>query len=302
VRLVDEAHQRLAQQIGFLVAEQFLRGLVAALDDAFRRRHQHGIAQAVEHRVEIVLGDGRFIQLLPHALERELQVAELIVTHHGERPGVVALTDPVGALDQRGDGSRQLPGDEPGAGQSQGQQRQGDAGKQAAHALDLHALLVLQLRTQAGESLAHLGAAHPDPQTSDTLHRCRYQVRVDGALEHEPVAPSLCRGIAAPEQHRAARIKHLDSSDVALVEQPLGDRCDRGFVAGTQRGRQRGGGDFAQAARARFQVGFQFLRDRGIGELAHVRGIDPVFVVRQAAEQQRQHRPDRQCEQQVLGF
>ena len=280
VHLVDEADQGLAQQIAFLVAQQSLRGLVAALHDAFRRRHQDGIAQAVEHRVEVVLGDGGFIQLLPHALERELQVAELIVAHHRERPGVVSLADPVGGLDQRCDGSRQLSGNEPGAGQPQDQERQGDAGQQTAHAPDLHALLTLQLLADAGEGLAHLGAAHPDAQNADVLHRRRHQVRVNGALEHEPVARTLRCGIAAVEQHRSACIRYFDLFYVALVEQPLGDRCDRRLVARTQRRRERGGGDFAEGARARLQVGFELLRDRGIGELVDVCGIDPVFVVR----------------------
>ena len=59
VRLIDEAGERLAEQLGFGVAEQPLRGLVAALDDAVRRGHEHRIAQAVEHGVQIILGDGR---------------------------------------------------------------------------------------------------------------------------------------------------------------------------------------------------------------------------------------------------
>ena len=81
VRLVDEADERLAHQVRFAVAEQSLRGLVAALDDAVGRGHDHRVAQAVEHRVEIVLGDGGFAQLLPHALERVLQLAELVAAH-----------------------------------------------------------------------------------------------------------------------------------------------------------------------------------------------------------------------------
>ncbi len=294
--------QRLTQQIRFPVAEQPLSGLVAALHDAIRRGHQHGVAQAVEHRVQVILGDGGFVQLLAHAFERELQVAELIVAHHGKRPGVIALADPVGALDQRRDGARQLPGDEPGAGQAQHQQRQGNAGKQPAHALDLHALLAFQLLAYAGQSLAHLGAAHGDPQTADTLHRRRHQVRVHGALEYEPVARLLRRGIAAAEQRRPVRVENLDSFDVALVEQPLGDCCDCGLIARCERGRERSAGYLAQRARASLQVGFQFLRHGGIRELVDVRRIDPVFVVRQAAQQQRQHRSDRQCEQQILGF
>ena len=107
---------------------------------------------------------------------------------------------------------------------------------------------------------------------------------MNGALEDEPVARSPGGGIAAAEQHRAARIRYLDSFDVALVEQALGDRCDGGFVARTERGRERDAGDLGETARARFQVGFQLLRDGGVGELVDVRGIDPVFVVRQAAQ------------------
>ena len=235
VRIVDEADQRLVQQLGFLVAEQALRRLVAALDDAVRRGHQHRIAQAVEHGVQIVLGDGGFVQFLPHALERELQIAELIVAHHGERPGVVALADPVGALDQGRDGPRELPGDEPGTHQSQQKQRQGDAGHQASHALDLHSLLALELLANAGQGLLHFGAAHPDLQTADALHRGRHQIRVDGALEHEPVA-RLEQGVAAAEQHVSVSVQYFDSFDIPLVEQTLGDGCDSRLVARSQCG------------------------------------------------------------------
>ena len=67
-------------------------------------------------------------------------------------------------------------------------------------------------------------------------------------------------------------------------------------------GSERGAGDFGEAAGACFEVGFQLLRDGGVGELIDVGGIDAVLVVGQAAQDQRQHRADRQCEQQVLGF
>ena len=49
------------------------------------------------------------------------------------------------------------------------EERQGDAGEHAAHPLDLVSLLVLQLRADAGESLLHLGAAHPDLQAAAAL-------------------------------------------------------------------------------------------------------------------------------------
>ena len=46
----------------------------------------------------------RLAQLAAHALERLLQLAELVAAHDVERTGVVALADAVGAADQRGDG------------------------------------------------------------------------------------------------------------------------------------------------------------------------------------------------------
>ncbi len=118
MHLVDQTDQRLVHQLGFLVAQQAFRGFVAALHDAFRRSHQHGIAQAVEHRVQIIFRDRGFIQLLAHALQCKLQVAEFVVADHRQGPRIVALADSIGALHQSGDGSRQLPGDEPGARQS----------------------------------------------------------------------------------------------------------------------------------------------------------------------------------------
>ena len=124
---------------------------------------------------------------------------------------------------------------------------------------------------------------------------------MDGALEHEPVA-RLKQRIAAAEQHVSVSVQYFDSFDIPFVEQTLGDGCDRGLVARGQCGRKRGAGDFGEAAGACFEVGFQLLRHGGIGELIDVGGIDPVLVVGQAAQYQRQDRPDRQCKQQVLGF
>ena len=303
VRIIDEADQRLAQQLGFLVAEQALRRLVAALDDAVRRGHQHGVAQAVEHGVQIVLGDGGFVQFLPHALERELQIAELVVAHHGERPGVVALADPVGALDQGGDGPGELAGDEPGPDQSQQKQRQRDAGHQAAHALDLHALLALELLANAGEGLLHFGAAHPD------LADCRRAAPgADTRFEwmvlwNTNQSPAWSRRVAAAEQARCrarpilrpvrcrarrAGAAAIDATAVLLPEVNA-DASEVPVISERL------------LARA-FEVGFQLLRDGGVGELIDVGGIDPVLVVGQSAQYQRQHRADRQGKQQVLGF
>ena len=66
--------------------------------------------------------------------------------------------------------------------------------------------------------------------------------------------------------------------------------------------RERAAGDLGEAAGTCFEVGLQLLRHGGVGELIDVGGIDPVLVEGQAAQYQRQHRPDRQCKQQVLGF
>jgi hypothetical protein len=78
VRIVDEARQRFAHEFGLLITEQTLRGFIATLDDAVRRGHQNGVAQTVEHGVQVVFGDRGLGEILPHALERILQFAEFV--------------------------------------------------------------------------------------------------------------------------------------------------------------------------------------------------------------------------------
>ena len=91
----------------FLAPGQQLAGrLVGHADDAVGRGHEHRVGHAAEHVGQVVLVDRGLAQLLAHALERGLQFAELIAPAHFQRPRVVALRDPVGALDERGDGLR----------------------------------------------------------------------------------------------------------------------------------------------------------------------------------------------------
>ncbi len=224
MHFIDEADQRLAEQFRLGIAEQLLRGFIAAFDEAVGRGDEHRVAQAVEHGVQVVLGDGGFVQLLPHALERELQIAEFVVALHGERPGVIAFADSIGALHQRGNRRRQPAGDEPGSEQSaQNQQRQREPGEHAADPLGLNALFAEQLRADAGQRLLHFGAAHPNPENADALHV---------ALRDERIRAAGPRGgIAAGVQDFVARIQDLDALDVVLVEQPAGDRGNGGIVA-----------------------------------------------------------------------
>ncbi len=176
--------------------------------------------------------------------------------------------------------------------QAECEQRQCDAGQNPAHALELHALVTFQLRSDGREGLLHPDPAHPQLQTSDALARGRR----DAALQDERAhRRRLRRRVAAGEQHVPARVQHLDALDIALIEQLSGNRGDRGFVVRTQGGRQGGAGDLAQAVRPRLQIGFELLRHRGVGELIDVRGVDPVFVVRQTAQAQGKARTLRQA-------
>ncbi len=169
MHLIDEAEQWLADQFRGGEAQQQLRGVIAALDDAIGRSHEHRVAQAVENGVQVILGDRRFVQVLTHALERKLQIAELVAPHDRERPGVVALADSIGALHQRRDGAGEPSGDEPSAQQPEDKERHRDDGEYAANALGLNSLLAQQLRANAGQGLLHCSAAHPNFENPGAL-------------------------------------------------------------------------------------------------------------------------------------
>jgi hypothetical protein len=292
---VDQSGQRLADQFRLGVAEEMLRGFVAALDEAVGRGDQDRVAQTIEHGIQIVLGDGGFVQFLPHALERELQIAELVVALHGERLGVIAFADLIGALHQGGNRRRQAAADEPGAEQSaQNQKRQRKSGQHAADALGLNALFAEQLRANIRQRLLHLGAAHPNPDTADALHV---------ALHHErtPVA-GPCGRIAAGVQNVVARVQYLDARDVAFLEQPAGYRGNGGVVASLERCGQGGAGGIAQRVGARLQVGFQFLLDRYIGKLVGIGGVEATLIVRKASQDQQQYGADPHRKEQIVAF
>jgi hypothetical protein len=159
--VVDETDQRFAQQLLFRITQQMLGRFIAALHHSIGGSHQHGVAQAVENGVQIVLGDRGFVELLPHALQRKLQVAQFVVTYHGQRPGVIALADAIRAFNERGNGAGQLPCDVPGAEQTEQHQRYRDDRECSADTLGLHALFALQLSVDAGQGFLHLGPAHP---------------------------------------------------------------------------------------------------------------------------------------------
>ena len=102
--------------------------------------------------------------------------------------------------------------------------------------------------------------------------------------------PADCGG----KQNRAARVRHFDPLDVALLEQAPGDRCDSGDVAGGERRGEQRAGRVAHAVGPRLQFAFQSLLDRRISELIDVGGLDPVLVIGKTAEQQRQRGARRQ--------
>ena len=106
--LVERRGDAAAEDLLFGVAEHLAGRGVRDLDDAVRRGDEHRIGHAVEHAVQVVLVDGRLAQLGAHALERLLQLAELVAAHHIQRAGVVALPDALRAADQRDDGLLEL--------------------------------------------------------------------------------------------------------------------------------------------------------------------------------------------------
>src|ERR1700691_1091631 len=149
-----------------------------------------------------------------------LQFAELIPARDVQWPRVVALTDAVRRFDQGRDRPRQLTRDEPGADQSQREQRQGEAGEHAAHALDLVYLLMLELRADAGERFLHPCPADPDREIPAALRQYP-GARGNAALDRKRADRGLLRlRIAAGKQDAAVRIRDLDPLDVPLLEQP----------------------------------------------------------------------------------
>ena len=92
-----------ADQLFLAPREQLAGRLVGHADHAVGRRHEHRVGHAAEHVGQVVLVDRRLAQLLAHALERRLQLAELVAPADFHRARVVALRDAIRALDQRRD-------------------------------------------------------------------------------------------------------------------------------------------------------------------------------------------------------
>ena len=301
VGLVDEAAERLAHQVRVAVAEKALRRLVAALDDAVRRSDDYRVAQAVEHRVEIILGDGGLAELLPHALERMLQLAEIIAARDMEGTGVVAFPDAVRRADERRDRPGPPAGEEPSSGQGQKDHGQGHSREHGPHAPQLAALLVLQLDANAGERRLHLRPAHPDLERPRALRRRRNPGRY-AVGDHQRIrcrtalggAIALDLRVAGAEQQHSARIRYLDALDVVLLEEASGDRGYGRIVVCNQRGRKQRAGDVDHAPAARLQIALEFLLDGRVGEPGDVGAVDPMLVIGEATEQERE--PDAHAE------
>ena len=95
-------------------------------DPPVRRGDQHGVAHAVQQRVEVIARDRRARERLPHLLERRRQRCDLRHVARRDRVRVHAATDALGAGHQRRHGPvdpRNHPGRDPG-----GQQREHEAG------------------------------------------------------------------------------------------------------------------------------------------------------------------------------
>ena len=76
--LVEHREDAAAEQLLLGVAQQLAGGGVGDLDHAVRGGHEHRVRHAVEHAVQVALVDRRTAQAAAHALQRLLQVPELI--------------------------------------------------------------------------------------------------------------------------------------------------------------------------------------------------------------------------------
>ena len=186
-------------------------------------------------------------ELLPHALERMLQLAELVAPRDVQGARVVALADAVRRADQSRDRPRKLARDEPGAQQAERHQRQRDAREEPPHALELAALLMLELGMQTRQRRLHPGTADPDFEGSPAARPLRGRDRGDGLGQHQrlecggadlggAVDPVGVLRILAAEQHRAAGVAHLHALDVAFLQQAPRGGGEGGLVMGSQRG------------------------------------------------------------------
>ncbi len=160
-----------ADQLFLAPGEQFAGRLVGHADDAVGRGHEHRVGHAAEHVGQVVLVDGRLAQFLAHALERRLQLAELVAAADFERSRVVALRNAIGALDERGDGGVHAAAGPPGERQADRERDDSQAAGQQQRLAHLHALHRIELRACRARFLRAFARADFDFDFADGLRR-----------------------------------------------------------------------------------------------------------------------------------
>jgi hypothetical protein len=130
--LLERQHDAAPEDLLLAQGEQLARGGVGQLHHAVRRGDEHRIGHAVEHAVQIALVDRRVAQMRAHALERLLELADDVPPPHLHRAAVIALTDPLGAPDQRRGGGLDAACGAPGehGGRDAGAEGEGERGEQ----------------------------------------------------------------------------------------------------------------------------------------------------------------------------
>ena len=233
---VEDGDDAASHQLVLAPGEQLAGRLVGHADHAVGRGHEHRVGHAAEHVGQVILVDGGLAQLLAHALERRLQLAELVAPADFQRPRVVAVRDAIRALDERADGLVHAPARPPGEDeadqQCHGAERAGDRQVPCAPGRARWNRNACVPRRCRGT----LRANGSSISTSPTVRGVSMPGRVCtlarmGVIALRVMAPA--RSPLAPPgvQLAPGQVAHLDAEQRAVVLESFRLRCDRAAIA-----------------------------------------------------------------------
>ena len=297
--LLEHEQDRLSDQLLLAVAEQLAGRVVGALDRAVRRSHQHGIVHAVQNDVQVVLGDGRLPQLQAHALQRELQLTDLVLARDGQRTRVVALPDTVRALDELRDRpldtARQQPGrHQPGHHQDAARERE-----QRDELDEVPPLGIRDIAFQLTQRALDTGARNAQRDGSDTARAARDGGRNDVTRDGERRGLAF-RGTHVREHVGPGEVANHDAVDAGLAHQATGNCVGFAPIAPRHCIRELLSTGLDESVRLELQLRVQLLLDRAERERTEPRGIELVLPEQETGEQQGDGRSDGQCGERVL--
>ncbi len=254
--LRQQHRERPAGEIFLAVAEQPHGRVVDALDDAVRRRDEHGVVHAVEHARQVVLRDRRLLQLLPHAIERHFQVGDLVVARDLVRPRVVAFADALGRADQLDDRPLETLREHPGDDCQQHRDQCAGADDHPHLACEAALLDMLQLRAQRRRRAAQSRARSRQFDRAEQLQIAKLAPHRALLFGSKRAGPRT--GAARFEQQRTVRTQHTHRDGRMIFEERVGYAANRIFVAGTQ-------GIFERGCSCRGEIARECVETLGFG-------------------------------------